>query len=246
MDAQATSTKTGSEDGSLKLTNWEDFRSRFRMALIENLGSQAQAVAASGPNTKYHDVCVLCVLCGWCCGVVVVFKIFVGAPRPPLSRTPRPHPLTPFRRTAQNFALFSLSHHNFHCLGPYVEFWPKNSKRAHFSSPAPQTPPNFNERSPKRERRKKENVAGEEKKKREILRPPPFGAPPFGAPTFSRFGPKIDWPKTVSALLAPPFEALIFGPHPMAPHWPKLGKNWPAEHDGPKRIGQNWIGKSRS
>ena len=199
MDAQATSTKTGSQDGSLKLTNREDLGSRFRMILIENLGSQPQAPAASGPNTKYHDVCVVCgvvwLVLWWCsrCGVSTQttpsrVQDFRGCsptsppPDPPSPPTgppsPPTDPLPPDRPKFRPF--FSFSHHNFHCLGPYVEFWPKNSKRAHFRAPALQTPPNFNERSPKRER-KTENVAGEEKKKKaRNFGPPPCGAPPFG------------------------------------------------------------------
>ena len=78
---------------------------------------------------------------------------------------------------------------------------PENSKRAHFTAPALQTPPKFHERTP-RERRKK-IVAGKGKKARNFgpptlrgstlrgstlwgstLRGPPFGAPPFGAPLF--------------------------------------------------------------
>ena len=48
---------------------------------------------------------------------------------------------------------------------------PENSKRAHFTAPALQTPPKFHERTP-RERKKKENCGGKRKKKREILGSP--------------------------------------------------------------------------
>ena len=93
---------------------------------------------------------------------------------------------------------------------------PENSKRAHLSVPALQTPPKFNEKTP-RERRKNEISGGREQKKSEILGlqlfgphpsgphhpsgPQPFGPPPFGPP-----------PPT---LRAPLF--LGSGPHPSAP-----------------------------
>ena len=69
---------------------------------------------------------------------------------------------------------------------------PENSKRAHLSVPALQTPPKFHEKRPT-ERRKNEISGGREQKKREILGPHPFGPPPLRAPT-------------------PP------GPHPSGPH----------------------------
>ena len=53
---------------------------------------------------------------------------------------------------------------------------PENSKRAHLSVPAHQTPPIFNEKTP-RERRKNEISGGREKKARN------FGAPTLRAPT---------------------------------------------------------------
>ena len=147
---------------------------------------------------KYHDLCVVCVVCVvwlvlWCCGGVQDFR---GCSPTPLPRTPRPHPRTPFRLTAQNFALFFTLPPQFSFIhlslgGPYVEFWPKNSKRAHFRAPALQTPPNFNERSPKRERAKDRKCGGRgKKKKREILGPPPCDSPPFGAPLFPGLGQK--------------------------------------------------------
>ena len=48
---------------------------------------------------------------------------------------------------------------------------PENSKRAHFTAPALQTPPKFHERTP-RERKKKENCGGKREKKRENFGPP--------------------------------------------------------------------------
>ena len=53
---------------------------------------------------------------------------------------------------------------------------PENSKRAHLRVPALQTPPKFNEKTP-RETRKNEISGGREKKKREILGGPAEGGP---------------------------------------------------------------------
>ena len=102
---------------------------------------------------------------------------------------------------------------------------PENSKRAHLSAPAFQTPPKFHEKTP-RERRKKENCGGRGEKTREMLAlptlrpphpsvPPPFGPPTpraltLSLPTFSGFGhPPFG---------APPFRAPPFGAHPSGPH----------------------------
>ena len=70
---------------------------------------------------------------------------------------------------------------------------PENSKRAHLSARALQTPPKFHER-PTREGEKNEKLWREREKKARNFGPPPFGAPTFRgptlrAPTFSRFGP---------------------------------------------------------
>ena len=82
---------------------------------------------------------------------------------------------------------------------------PENSKRAHLSVPALQTPPKFHEKTP-RERRKNEISGGREKKKREIFRAPtPFGPPLFlgsglhssGPPTPSGPHQKQNWPNAV-------------------------------------------------
>ena len=72
---------------------------------------------------------------------------------------------------------------------------PENSKRAHFRTPALQTPPKFHEKTP-RERRKNEIFQREREKKARNFRPPtlwalpflssgplPFGPPPLRAPT---------------------------------------------------------------
>ena len=97
---------------------------------------------------------------------------------------------------------------------------PENSKRAHLSAPALQTPPTFHEKDPQ-EREKKERKLWREKEKKsaKFFGPPPFGAPHpsgphnFGAPTFSGFG----------------------APHPLGPH-----------HDT-KNMGQKfWIGLAKN
>ena len=59
---------------------------------------------------------------------------------------------------------------------------PENSKRAHLSVPALQTPPKFHEKTPEREEQMYISC-GREKKKREILGPPPFRPPTLRAPT---------------------------------------------------------------
>ena len=74
---------------------------------------------------------------------------------------------------------------------------PENSKRAHLSAPALQTPPKFHEKTP-RERTTNEISGGREQKKREILGSPPFvpptlralplRAPPLRAPTKNKIG----------------------------------------------------------
>ena len=64
---------------------------------------------------------VLCVVWGVCSRFSWMRPRFGCSPGPPLPRTPLP-------RTAQNFALFSFSRHNFLSFfplfwGPFVEFW---------------------------------------------------------------------------------------------------------------------------
>ena len=161
-------------------------------------------------------VCVWCVFV-WLCGWVLVSrfqvwgftcKCWFGHVRFPLTALPpdrpspgpplppdRPFPRTalptdrPFPRAARGFTR-----------------QPENSKRAHLSFPALQTP-EFHEKTPREREKKNENGGGRGKKKREILGPPPFGpplflgfgphpsgSPPFGLPTllattFSGFGP---------------------------------------------------------
>ena len=76
----------------------------------------------------------------------------------------------------------------------------ENSKRAHLRVRALQTPPKFNEKTP-RETQKERNGGGKGKKKREIFGPPPFGASTLRGPN-----------------LAPPFGPHPSGPHPSGPH----------------------------
>ena len=73
---------------------------------------------------------------------------------------------------------------------------PGNSKRAHLSVPALQTPPKFHEKT-HRERRKIEISSGRGNKKREIMGPPPFGPPPLRT-RHGRLWPNRLWPKVVS------------------------------------------------
>ena len=123
---------------------------------------------------------------------------------------------------------------------------PDNSKRAHLSAPALQTPPKFNEKTP-REGRQKRILRRE---KDEILGPHRSGPHNFGAIFFwvwphtvwgPTITPKKDWPKIGLARIG--LAKIGFG------------QNWPGQnHDGQKWIGQNWsnqdgqngIGQSRS
>ena len=112
--------------------------------------------------------------------------------------------LDPLSAGPPNFSLFfalpppfSLFSSLSGCL--LVEFWwclrsdrtlkcarqPENSKRAHFRTPALQTPPKFHEKTPKREERKKIVAGGG--KKREILASTLRG-PTLRGPIFSGFG----------------------------------------------------------
>ena len=83
---------------------------------------------------------------------------------------------------------------------------PENSKRAHLSAPALQTPPKFHEKT-SREGRKERIMWREREKKARNFGPPPFGAPPFGATLLGStllgstlraptgFGPWLAWKK---------------------------------------------------
>ena len=151
-------------------------------------------------------------MCRW--GVQDFPKIWPDTPQPdPPSAGP------PLRRTAQNFALFSLSRTHFRFFsrlslsgGLLVEFrlWgrdftrqPENSKRAHFRAPALQKHHQNSTKGSQEREERKNIVAGEGKKNAEFwaptlrdstLRGPTFRGPTLRgrnlrAPTFSRFGP---------------------------------------------------------
>ena len=117
---------------------------------------------------------------------------------------------------------------------------PENSKRAHLSAPALQTPPTFHEKTPREGRKERILRRDREKKSAKFwaphpsapdpsgphpsgphpwgptfsgFGPPPFGAPPFGAPPFGA--------STLRGLHPsgpPPFGAHPSGPHPSGPH----------------------------
>ena len=139
----------------------------------------------------------------WCCGVVLVCVLicvccflwffvvcwcWCGYWFGPPSARP------PFRRTAQNVALF------FPLPPPVSGRWgftrqPENSKREHVRAPALQTPPNIHEKTPR-------------ERKKELQAPHPSGpdffcvwAPFFGAHmTHTQI--EMDWPKLVWPKLA--------------------------------------------
>ena len=99
---------------------------------------------------------------------------------------------------------------------------PENSKRAHLSVPALQTPPKFNEKTP-REGRKERMLRREREKKARN-----FGPPTLRAPT----------------LRAPPFGPHPSGPHPSGkqpsgpPHfWPPLFLGWGPHPSNPHFLG---------
>ena len=122
---------------------------------------------------------------------VLVLKFWFGHVRCRRNRPSRdrPFPEPPFPWTAQNLALFSLSRLHFvlflslsKCL--LVESLrgrrgftrqPENSKRAHLSAPALQTPPKVHEKTPREGR--KERIL---RKKARKFGPPTLWAPPFG------------------------------------------------------------------
>ena len=118
----------------------------------------------------------------------------------------RPSPGPPFPGPTKISLFFFAS--SLLSEGLLVEFWcfchvrprrlwgrrgfsrqPENSKRAHLSAPALQTPPKFHEKTHRRE--KNEFCGGRGKKKRAppTLRTPPFGPPPFGPLLFLGLAP---------------------------------------------------------
>ena len=76
---------------------------------------------------------------------------------------------------ASNFALFFPSP-----AAKFVLAHDENSKRAHLSAPALQTPPKFHEKTPQRGKERTNFAAGEGKKKSEILGGPAEGGPGKG------------------------------------------------------------------
>ena len=103
---------------------------------------------------------------------------------------------------------------------------PENSKRAHLSAPALQTPPKFHEKTP-REGRKERILRRDREKSAKFwaptlrgptLRGPTLRAPTLRAPTFSGLGPP---PFGAPPFGAPPFGATLFlgwAPHPSNHH----------------------------
>ena len=84
--------------------------------------------------------------------------------------------------------------------GVHTTRQPENSKRAHFRTPALQTPPKFHEKTPREG--EKERKWEWEKKKREIGLTTLQGLPPFGAPTnlWSQNSTSKNWPKSKKKL----------------------------------------------
>ena len=114
---------------------------------------------------------------------------------------------------------------------------PENSKRAHLSVPALQTPPEFHEKTT-RERRKNEISGGREQKKRDFGPPNPSGPQPFGSHFFWVWAPPLRAP-------TPP------GPHPSGPPpKTKLAKCGIGQIRfgpiRPNKDGQNRFGQMRS
>ena len=103
-------------------------------------------------------------------------------------------------------------------IAPGFHTTARETKRAHFRTPALQTPPKFHEKTP-RETQKERNGGGKGKKKREILGLPPFGAPPFGAHPSGAppFGAPLFLGSGLPPLGAPPFGAPQSGPPPSGP-----------------------------
>ena len=138
---------------------------------------------------------------------------------------------------------------------------PENSKRAHFRSPALQTPPKFHEKTP-RERDKKNEMGAEEGKKKsaKLWAPPPFGAPPFGAPLFLGLPPSLPRPhpqpppprgptmthtRSKNGLAQIGLAEIGFGQNWFwpklagpKPRWPKM--DWPRLVDWPKLVKSGW------
>ena len=110
---------------------------------------------------------------------------------------------------------------------------PENSKRAHLSAPALQTPPKFNEKTPREGRKERILRREREKKSAKFWASHPSG-PTFPAPTFGPhpsgshfywFGAPPFWPPP---FWPPPFWLPPFWPPPFwpPPFWPPLFLGW--------------------
>ena len=134
------------------------------------------------------DLCFLCVFCvgvGFPWTALPLNRPSAGQPKILLFFSPLP----PFRSLCVSLGVFSLILVFLARLGSRA----KNSKRAHFRTPALQTPPEFHEKTP-RETQKERILWREREKKNKILGtlraptlraptlPPPFGPSPFGPP----------------------------------------------------------------
>ena len=135
------------------------FEVEVQLAEVEIGGSRTftfclSTLVCCKPVAKFMLSSILCVVVKRC-GVVVLWCVQCLSPpeRPPPDRPP-PNRLLPDPP------------------GPPTR-QPENSKRAHLSAPALQTPPKFHEKDPQKTRTN--FVVGEGKKKHEILSPPPFG-----------------------------------------------------------------------
>ena len=131
---------------------------------------------------------------------------------------------TPVRRTAQNFALFSLSHHIFHSFFPLLrvlslkfggDFEFRDPQMCTFGVLGLPKPPGFNTTArelqsctlegpgvsnttniPRKETQVREGNCSERREKREILGPPTLLGPTLRGPQFAR------WPEAGKAALA--------------------------------------------
>ena len=213
--------------------------------------------------------------CWWCLLVVVVgvcvagvFKIFGPLPRTPLRRTALRLDRPKFRsfcslsrrKFLSFFSLWEVFSLNFGGVfedrgAQMCTFGvgrrgstrqPENSKRAHLSVPALQTPPKFHEKTP-RVRRNNEISGGREQKKREILGPhpsaPTLRAPPFGPPTLRAPNPSGPQPFGQPTLRAPnPWGPQPFGPptlrapNPSGPTFSGFGPPPGPHPSGPSRA----------
>ena len=119
---------------------------------------------------------------------------------------------------------------------------PENSKRAHLSAPALQTPPKIPREDPQRGKKRTNFVAGRGEKKTRNFGPSPFGAPTPSGPHPS--GPHPSGPHPSGPPFGPPL-FLGLGPHPSAPH--PSGPTLRAPHpSGPHPSGPHPSGRHPS